>query len=131
MHILLFIVCCIATLFMRSAAVHEDVCFLGTTELVINRVFVNDDTGITMYCTGRVIVNKCEGLCFTTATPSRRNGFKLERSCKCCRETTRTTKQVQLDTCFEDENQMTRMAGVTHSLYVEEPKTCACQQCGI
>lgn len=82
-------------------------------------------------CDGEVTVNKCEGFCQSTVSPSVITPTGFLKECYCCRESYLKDRLVTLTHCYDPDGiRMTADDMATMDLRLKEPAECKCFKCG-
>ncbi|GAB1601138.1 partner of bursicon-like [Argonauta hians] len=126
MHILSSILVLLASLHHVSS---QD-CQTLRSEIKVNKYVNVNYRGeqIEVRCTSRLVLNKCEGTCWSQESPSitSRGGFK--KKCHCCQERKLVPRKIILDKCYNPQSGA-YLPGVYPTITIKEPVQCICREC--
>ncbi|BFY97301.1 hypothetical protein BsWGS_00341 [Bradybaena similaris] len=80
---------------------------------------------VTAVCSRSVSLNKCEGTCQSSVTPSVLTHPGFRRNCRCCKETTTEAREVLL-TCYRNGQEIPNFQ---QPIAVREITGCLCEDC--
>ncbi|WAQ93457.1 PBURS-like protein [Mya arenaria] len=103
-------------------------CKMETVEMDMRfRQYIDTHNGpLLLTCTGRVTINKCEGLCRSLVRPDVTAYDGFERSCNCCKDVSRRRTPVTFSICDINSNEV---FGYDITRDITEPTECACLEC--
>ncbi|XP_059168213.1 partner of bursicon-like [Physella acuta] len=106
----------------------NDDCRLLTTIVPITRQMTINQNGrpINAMCIGQATLNKCEGMCESSVTPSVNLYPGFKKNCRCCKEKTTESKEVLLTQCYKDK---TEIMSQSVSVVVKDITSCQCERC--
>ncbi|XP_055884850.1 partner of bursicon-like [Biomphalaria glabrata] len=106
----------------------NDDCQLLQSTVPIARVTTALNLGypVPVVCSGDVMLNKCEGTCESSVSPSVTTHPGFKKNCRCCKETSTTTKEVYLPICVHNGK---IYPDYQHKIWVKEITGCQCQAC--
>ncbi|KAK6166448.1 hypothetical protein SNE40_023137 [Patella caerulea] len=106
---------------------HADMCQTLPTEIEIVKEIRVEHLGrdLVLSCVAKIRVNKCEGVCVSSVSPSVMNHRGLKKDCKCCRERELVSRDIVLHECYHDGE---LIPGIRQT-QVMEPVDCGCYEC--
>ncbi|KAH9525359.1 hypothetical protein Btru_001152 [Bulinus truncatus] len=112
---------------LAATSPNDDCQFLQSTVQITRKVTViKHGYPVNIYCTGDVLLNKCEGSCESSVSPSVTTHPGFKKNCRCCKETSTTTKEISLPECRSNGR---LIPDYQYKILVKEITGCQCQAC--
>ncbi|CAL1528787.1 unnamed protein product [Lymnaea stagnalis] len=113
---------------MVALATESDDCNLLQSTVPITRFATLSHRGnsVGVMCTGDVVLNKCEGTCVSSVSPSVTTYPGYRKDCRCCKETATETKSITLRECYRGSQVV---PDLHYTFDVREISGCSCLNC--